>query len=79
MRGYVTCDNCKGSGYLRYLYIFWKRCPKCGGLGTVWVDNIDKYFQEKEKDQQTSRKDRDLEHYKEIVYIAEKEVEKLKV
>ena len=25
-----------------------KRCPYCNGLGDIWVDNIDKYFEEQE-------------------------------
>ena len=48
MRGYVTCKHCKGIGKTFKLLIFPKRCPYCNGLGDIWVDNIDKYFEEQE-------------------------------
>lgn len=48
MRGYVTCKHCKGIGKTVKLLIFSKRCPYCNGLGDIWVDNIDKYFEEQE-------------------------------
>ena len=46
MMGYVTCKHCKGIGKTFKLLIFPKRCPYCNGLGDIWVDNIDKYFEE---------------------------------
>lgn len=48
MRGWVTCKHCKGIGKTFKWLIFPKSCPYCNGLGDIWVDNIDKYFEEQE-------------------------------
>ena len=42
------CKHCKGIGKIFKWLIFSKRCPYCNGLGDIWVDNIDKYFEEQE-------------------------------
>ena len=44
MRGYITCKHCQGIGKTFKWWIFPKVCPYCNGLGDIWVDNIDEYF-----------------------------------
>ena len=49
MRGYVTCEHCKGIGktFKCKWLIFGKSCPYCNGTGYIWVNNIDEYFKNK--------------------------------
>jgi len=50
MRGYITCEHCKGVGKTfkcKWLLIFGKICPCCNGTGYIWVNNIDEYFNQK--------------------------------
>lgn len=44
MKGYISCKHCHGIGKTFKWRIFPETCTCCNGSGYIWVDNIEKYY-----------------------------------